>query len=361
MIRMRHGRFRAAEVNTSVASMTLALRELCLPTLFIPASRVFVPILKAALVSQRAVLGEDALVWGEHGPPPEEVCERVELLLVGRPKNPRVDGESVLRPLALFPACRMLFAECDLDMRRAWGAGLLRELVRRNFSCWWGCVSSSALGAPLVRNRVYLLAIRNGTTIPEPGRLFADLFTPLGGALCSSPPPPRLTPDSPLRRQQCDALAGAAVPHCVRYAYACLASRARHADRQPSGLPQPLDAPVRLLPASGGACSCCGRYASEPVVAPRPAKPLHLVFELYASQKVVTATHWACPTPGRHTATRRATDPSHLQTLPGQVRYERHSALPGVDREALQLELNPAFVEWLLGLPVGIASGIPSA
>lgn len=209
------------------------------------------------------------------------------------------------------------------------------------FTCTWGVYSASDVGAPHERRRLFLMAFRNRSDksreiLDTISMKFSKLWKPHPTPWERTPPPPRVrsrneTSERDLKLRGA-LLGNSVVPQCVRYAVIQLATSLR------------------------------GRYwgleTLRPVACPPACK---IVLNIPMSKRVpgsprsYTRASWSTPLSQRWMATKvgglRAS-----RILQNQIMYERDtlkfiavSDNPNID----EWIVNPEFVEWLMGYPIG--------
>jgi hypothetical protein len=251
---------------------------------------------------------------------------------------------------ALHPS--MVFMENVPTIVRMGLHHIIDTFAARGYDLRWCTLSAAAVGAPHERRRWFGLAVRRGqeavlARVPTTVANLPDEW--------NSVSPARLVSDKvPRRTERIGMMGNGVVPHCVRAAFMHLAGM--HATVGPSAVPS-VDLPRHGFTA-GGTSAYSALPPAVPALAPRPG----LVFDPTAFRcdkapsvklrtrrltEPVNARQWSTPRHCNTGASNYLTARS-VADLPTQVRFERGT----LDAERTG-QLNPAFVEWMMGYPAG--------
>jgi hypothetical protein len=250
--------------------------------------------------------------------------------------------------------------------------------VRCGYELRWCVCSAEQVGAPHLRRRWFCLAVRNDDAARGLVRSIAEQHpVVLEWSWADPPEPPRTVADSSTRRSRCASLGAggptpvagpprvnAVVPSAVRTAFLTLCG---FAGPPPNGKPLEEGAQYPV----NGCVLCDGTvWAWQPSLPTgRPWVSLRFDPKLYSNPgrrhlskqrlpeltEPVTATRWSTPRHGGVYASNIMTRRS-LCDLQTQVRFES-----GTPDDARGLQINAAFVEWLMGFPQGWTEPLDAA
>lgn len=394
------------DLFSGIAGITKALEGFCLPAAYCDvsvASRETLTRLMEKQFIPHAPICPDIAMLDKRWLKQHSKHKHIDILIAGFPcigfssvgsrkgfANPQSSLFSHILRLIDETQCPQIFLENVPNILHLGMAYIVSELAdKRGFELRWTIVSARDVGAPHKRDRWFCFGIRKAVhVVPHLLPPHADYKPyPWSDADARKKEPPRLQMHmTPRQVQQLALLGNSVVPDAVRYAFFTLVM-----PQKVLSLDTPQELPLHLsVHVRPGQKSKPGAFGSAPkyprngilyrdgtlVKTPHPqpfrtVRPLRLVFDpsVYTSPKEpshmltseyidrpVTAHTWSTPRFGNTMACNFLTSRS-IRDLPTQIRFEVASTKKTASVKAWKLrhrgKMSPAFVEYLMGYPIG--------
>lgn len=211
----------------------------------------------------------------------------------------------------------------------------------------WGVFSAASVGAPHQRKRLYLMACQNSIKADKTLKKLVTVNTKIHDTLprwkTNPPPSSRIVRHSPFTRKSIQTrgflLGNSVVPASARRACEALSKAAL----------EMKDTGAVMVLAHNTETTTPSKW---PLVIDVPNS------KLTSGEKIYNRDRWATPLSG-HWWTSKVGSSRASRHLPNQILYEKktraHMRSRGVD-DVDEWEINPEFVEWLMGYPAGWTS-----
>lgn len=224
---------------------------------------------------------------------------------------------------------------------------VLADLYMLGYACAWDCIPAAAVGAPHLRDRIFIVAWPDKTALDVslPGKYIGcatrdGIWSSHVGMVTRFPRAGRMYRGGLVQEQPALAPIKAAKKACLAHAVACPATPTGAWPTPAASIPQDGEGPETWLARRELLKAKCSNGNGA-------GMPLSIAVQLFPTPR-------AAPNEWRTTRNAPSHGKGHGKTLAGEVNdLERAAGRSPAPSSGSAGNVNPVWVEWLMGLPLG--------